>query len=360
MRYGTDLLSQVDILRRTKEATILAIESSCDDTSAAVVKNGRQELALRISSQIDTHVEYGGVVPEIASRMHTEAICSQISSVLKDASIEPAQIDAVAVTAGPGLVGSLLVGVSYAKAYAYVLNKPLIAVHHIEGHISANYLDHPELVPPYLCLVVSGGHTMMIEVLDYGRYRVLGTTRDDAAGEAFDKGARALGLPYPGGKYIDQLAADGSTDSFVFPNAYVRGSMYDFSFSGIKTSLVQMIHKNASRDSQWIELHLKDLAASYQSAIVRSLVEVASRAIEKTGYRTLAIAGGVAANRCLREELNASAAALGATIFMPTVIHCTDNASMIGAAAYYRLLNGNVSGLDLNAVPSLPIDGDFK
>ena len=355
MNYDALVREKAEALKTKEKVNILAFESSCDETSVSVVESGRIVRSLRIASQIDTHVEYGGVVPEIASRMHVEAISELTDLALQDAGMTYDDIDALAVTAGPGLVGALLVGVSFAKSMAYVLKKPLIGVHHIEGHISAIYLDHPELKPPFLSLVISGGHTQLVEVLGYGMYRALGSTRDDAAGEAFDKGARVLGLPYPGGKHMDLLAKEGREDAFTFPQAKMKDSPMDFSFSGLKTSLIQMVHQKNQKEPAWLEANKADLAASYQHAIVKVLKEHAVLAMEQLGYQTLALAGGVAANSCLRREMEQAMRSLGRQMICPSLIHCTDNAAMIGAAAYYRLMKGEVAPLSLNATPSLPL-----
>jgi N6-L-threonylcarbamoyladenine synthase len=355
MSGSGSISEQVNALRAKGAARILAFETSCDETSVAVVDSGRTVRALQIASQIDTHVEYGGVVPEIASRMHVEAIGPLTDLALEQAGISLEQVDAVAVTRGPGLVGALLVGVSYAKSLAYGLNRPLIGVHHIEGHISANYLDHPELRPPFLCLIVSGGHTQLVEVADYGVYRLVASTRDDAAGEAFDKGARVLGLPYPGGKHMDALAGRGDSRAFSFPRAKMADSPLDFSFSGLKTSLIQLVQRESRKDPQWLEENRADLAASFQAAIVQVLVDHAREAMEQLGYETLALAGGVAANSCLRRRMEQAMTGMERKMVCPKLIHCTDNGAMIGSAAFYRLMKGEFAPLSLNAVPSLPL-----
>ena len=357
MSGPVSISDQVKALTQNGAARILAFESSCDETSVAVVDSGRKVTSLQIASQIDTHVEYGGVVPEIASRMHVEAIGPLTDRALVQAGTSLEGVDAIAVTQGPGLVGALLVGVSYAKSLAFGLNKPLIGVHHIEGHISANYLDHPDFKPPFLCLIVSGGHTQLVEVLDYGVYRQVASTRDDAAGEAFDKGARVLGLPYPGGKHMDGLAQEGDHHAFSFPRARMMDAPLDFSFSGLKTSLIQLVQRQSRQDAQWLKTHRADLAASFQAAIVEVLVDHASSAMENLGYETLALAGGVAANSCLRQRMDQAMKSRGRQMVCPQLIHCTDNAAMIGSAAFYRLMKGEFAPLSLNAMPSLPLMG---
>ena len=332
------------------DVKILAIESSCDETAASVVLNGRTVLSNVISSQIDIHTLYGGVVPEIASRKHTERINRVVRESLTQAGMKLSDVDAVAVTYGPGLVGALLVGVSFAKGLAYAAGKPLIAVHHIEGHISANYIDHPELEPPFPCLVVSGGHTHLVRVKDYGEYEVLGMSRDDAAGEAFDKVARAIGLGYPGGPKIDKVSDEGNPEAIDFPRAKVGDSEYDFSFSGLKSAVLNYLN---SAKMQGIEISQSDVAASFQKAVVDVLTEHAMLALDKNGDKKFAIAGGVASNRHLREAMEKECAKRDIVFYRPAPIYCTDNAAMIGAAAYYEYLKGEFAGPDLNAVPNL-------
>ncbi len=332
------------------DVKILAIESSCDETAASVVLNGRTVLSNVISSQIDIHTLYGGVVPEIASRKHTERINRVVRESLTQAGLKLSDVDAVAVTYGPGLVGALLVGVSFAKGLAYAAGKPLIAVHHIEGHISANYIDHPELEPPFPCLVVSGGHTHLVRVKDYGEYEVLGMSRDDAAGEAFDKVARAIGLGYPGGPKIDKVSDEGNPEAIDFPRAKVGDSEYDFSFSGLKSAVLNYLN---SAKMQGIEISQSDVAASFQKAVVDVLTEHAMLALDKNGDKKFAIAGGVASNRHLREAMEKECAKRNIVFYRPAPIYCTDNAAMIGAAAYYEYLKGEFAGPDLNAVPNL-------
>lgn len=335
-----------------EDIKILAIESSCDDTSAAVVLNGRTVLSNVISSQIDLHTLYGGVVPEIASRKHMEQINQVVEEALKEAKVSLEEITAVAVTYGPGLIGSLLVGVSAAKAIAYAANKPLVGVHHIEGHICANYIDHPELEPPFMCLVVSGGHTHLVRVEDYGVYTILGRTRDDAAGEAYDKVARAVGLGYPGGPKIDQLAKEGNAKAITFPRAKVDGNVYDFSFSGLKSAVLNYIN---GCEMKGVEINRADLVASFQASVVESLVTRAIAGTKESGLKTLAIAGGVASNTALRGALEEACKKEGFTFYRPAPILCTDNAAMIGTAGYYEYLAGSRSGWDLNAVANLPL-----
>lgn len=335
-----------------KDINILAIESSCDETAAAVVRNGRIVLSNIISSQIDLHTLYGGVVPEIASRKHMEKINQVIREALLAANMTFDDIDAIAVTYGPGLVGALLVGVSAAKAIAYALNKPLVGVHHIEGHISANYIDKPELEPPFGCLVVSGGHTHLVNVKDYGKYEILGKTRDDAAGEAFDKVARAVGLGYPGGPKIDKLAKEGNPNAFVFPRAKISDSEYDFSFSGLKSAVLNQIN---SYEMKNMELNKADLVASFQNAVVDVLVGHAMHAVDEFGFKKFAIAGGVASNSALRTAMKDACDKKGIPFYYPAPILCTDNAAMIGAAGYYEYISGTRSNWDLNAVPNLKL-----
>ncbi len=331
---------------------ILAIESSCDETAAAVVRDGREVLSNIISSQIDLHTIYGGVVPEIASRKHTEKINQVTEEALKTAGVAVNDIDAIAVTYGPGLVGALLVGVSFAKALAWAAGKPLIGVNHIEGHISANYIENRELEPPFVCLVVSGGHSHLVKVMDYGEYEVLGRTRDDAAGEAFDKVARAIGLGYPGGPKIDRVSNEGDPCAIEFPRAKVADSVYDFSFSGLKSAVLNYLNTCEMKGETVVQA---DVAASFQKAVVDVLTEHSMTAIRESGMKKFAIAGGVASNSHLRAALEQACVAEGVSFYRPSPILCTDNAAMIGAAGYYELMKGNVSGYDLNAVPALKL-----
>ncbi|MFG6384813.1 MAG: tRNA (adenosine(37)-N6)-threonylcarbamoyltransferase complex transferase subunit TsaD [Lachnospiraceae bacterium] len=337
---------------KQKGAIILAIESSCDETAAAVVKNGREILSNVISSQIALHTLYGGVVPEIASRKHIEKINQVIESALSDSGMTLEDMDAIAVTYGPGLVGALLVGVAEAKAIAYGARKPLIGVHHIEGHICANYIENRELEPPFLCLVVSGGHTHLVKVIDYGMYEILGRTRDDAAGEAFDKVARAIGLGYPGGPKIEKAAKEGNANAIVFPRAKVAENPYDFSFSGVKSAVLNYINGCHMKD---IAIVKEDIAASFQKAVTDVLIEHAIRAIDEFQINKFAIAGGVASNSVLRNGMKTACESKGVKFFYPSPIFCTDNAAMIGAAAYYEYLSGRIDGWDLNAVPNLKL-----
>lgn len=334
------------------DVLILAIESSCDETAAAVVKNGREVLSNVINTQIAIHTEYGGVVPEIASRKHIENINPVIRKALEDAGVTLDDIDAIGVTYGPGLVGALLVGVAEAKAIAFAKNKPLVGVHHIEGHISANYVENKELEPPFVALVVSGGHTHLVKVNDYGEYEIVGRTRDDAAGEAFDKVARAIGLGYPGGPKIDKLAKEGNPDAIEFPRAHVDDAPYDFSFSGIKSAVLNYIN---SANMQGKEINRADVAASFQKAVVDALVSRAVRLAKECGMDKLAIAGGVASNSALRAAIQEVCAKNNIGFYSPSPILCTDNAAMIGAAAYYEYIKGVRHGYDLNAVPNLKL-----
>ena len=334
------------------DVLILAIESSCDETAAAVVKNGREVLSNVINTQIAIHTEYGGVVPEIASRKHIENINPVMRKALEDAGVTLDDIDAVGVTYGPGLVGALLVGVAEAKAIAFAKNKPLVGVHHIEGHISANYVENKELEPPFVALVVSGGHTHLVKVNDYGEYEIVGRTRDDAAGEAFDKVARAIGLGYPGGPKIDKLAKEGNPDAIEFPRAHVDDAPYDFSFSGIKSAVLNYIN---SANMQGKEINRADVAASFQKAVVDALVSRAVRLAKECGMDKLAIAGGVASNSALRAAIQEECTKNNIRFYSPSPILCTDNAAMIGAAAYYEYIKGVRHGYDLNAVPNLKL-----
>lgn len=331
---------------------ILAIESSCDETAAAVVEDGRTVLSNVISSQIDIHTLYGGVVPEIASRKHTERINYVVEQALVEAKMKLADVDAVAVTYGPGLVGALLVGVAHAKALAYGAGKPLLGVHHIEGHISANYIENKELEPPFLCLVVSGGHTHLVRVLDYGAYEILGRTHDDAAGEAFDKVARAIGLGYPGGPKIDKLAKEGNPKAIVFPKGQIADSPYDFSFSGVKSAVLNYLNQAVMQGQ---EVNRADVAASFQQSVVEVLVEKTMAAVKHSGMKQLALAGGVASNSAIRAGMEEACKRAGVTLYRPSPIFCTDNAAMIGVAAYYEFQKGVWHGLDLNAVPNLQL-----
>ena len=335
-----------------KDILILAIESSCDETAASVVKNGREILSNVIFSQIELHKLYGGVVPEIASRKHIEKINQVIEEALAEANVTLDDLDAIGVTYGPGLVGALLVGVAEAKAIAYAKNLPLVGVHHIEGHISANYIENKELEPPFVCLVVSGGHTHLVCVKDYGKYEIIGRTRDDAAGEAFDKVARAIGLRYPGGPKIDKLSKEGNENAIPFPKAKVDGSPYDFSFSGLKSAVLNYINSCQMKGES---INEADIAASFQKAVIDVLVEHAMMAVKDFGNNKLAIAGGVASNSSLRTAMEKACKENGIEFYYPSPIYCTDNAAMIGVAAYYESLKGVEDAWDLNAVPNLKL-----
>lgn len=328
-----------------KDIICLAIESSCDETSVAIVKNGRDVLSNIIATQIDIHKKYGGVVPEIASRNHVENITYVVKEAIEKAEIKLEDVDIIGCTYGPGLVGALLVGLSTAKAMAYALNKPLVGVHHIEGHIAANYITHKDLTPPYLCLVVSGGHSHLVYVEDYTKFNVLGKTRDDAVGEAFDKVSRAVGLGYPGGPIIDKMAKEGKP-TYKLPRTHFEN--LDFSFSGVKTAVLNLINKEK-------DLNVNDLCASFEEAVTDVLVENVLRAVDELNVSKVAIAGGVSANSYLRDRMQKIGSMHNLKIYYPELILCTDNAAMIGAAAYYNFLAGKVSSLDLNAVPNLKI-----
>lgn len=331
---------------------ILAIESSCDETSAAVVLNGREILSNVIASQISTHEQYGGVVPEVASRIHIEAISGVVEEALLKANITLEKIDAIGVTYGPGLVGALLVGLQFAKGLVFASKKPLVGVNHIEGHICANYIQHKDLKPPFISLVVSGGHTFIVHVKDYGIYEVIGQTRDDAAGEAYDKVARALGLGYPGGPKIDKLAKEGNPKAITFPKANFHEETLDFSFSGVKSAVLNYLNKC---NMQNIEINKADVAASFQQAVVDVLKDNVLLTCKKKNIDTIAIAGGVASNSTLRETLINEAGKKGIKVLFPTPILCTDNAAMIGSAAYFNFINGKVNDLNLNAKPNLKL-----
>ena len=335
-----------------KDVLILAIETSCDETAASVVKNGRTILSNVISSQIALHTLYGGVVPEIASRKHIEKINQVIEQALADAGVTLDDLDAIGVTYGPGLVGALLVGVAEAKAIAYAKKLPLVGVHHIEGHVSANYIEHPDLEPPFLCLIVSGGHTHLVIVKDYGEFEILGRTRDDAAGEAFDKVARAIGLGYPGGPKIDKISKEGNPHAYEFPRAKITDNAYDFSFSGLKSSVLNQINMAEMKKEKIVPA---DIAASFQNAVVDTLLTHAMMAVKESGMNKLAIAGGVASNTAIRAAFEQKCKEENIEFYHPSPILCTDNAVMIGSAAYYEYINGKRDGWDLNAIPNLKL-----
>lgn len=335
-----------------KNIKILSIESSCDETSAAVVVNGRNVLSNIIASQIAIHTKFGGVVPEVASRKHIEAIAGVVDSAMKEAKLSFQEIDAIGVTYGPGLVGALLVGVQYAKGLSYATHKPLIAVNHIEGHISANFIQYKDLKPPFLCLVVSGGHTFIVYVKDYGEFEVMGQTRDDAAGEAFDKVARAIGLGYPGGPKIDKISKEGNENAIKFPRASFHDESLDFSFSGVKSSVLNYLNKMEMKGEQ---INKADVAASFQKAVVDVLVENTIKACRIKKVDKIAVAGGVASNSCLRKTLKEVGKINNITVLFPEPILCTDNAAMIGSAAYFDYIKGKRATLDFNAIPNLKL-----
>lgn len=332
---------------------VLGIESSCDETSVAVVEDGRKILSNVISSQIELHRKYGGVVPEIASRKHVELIIPVINSALEQSNVTLNDINIVGVTYGPGLVGALLVGVSVAKAIAYAKQLPIVNVNHIAGHIAANYLQYTNLEPPFICLVVSGGHTNILYVRDYCEFKTLGRTRDDAAGEAFDKVARSLGLEYPGGPAIDRISKEGDPNAIKFPRTMFNDGSLDFSFSGLKTAVLNYLNNSKLKN---VEYNINDVAASFQKAVVDVLVRNTLMAVQRSNVKTIAVAGGVAANSLLREQLQSEASAKGYDVFFPSIQLCTDNAAMIASAAYYEYQAGNTAGLDLNAVSNVRID----
>ena len=334
---------------------ILAVESSCDETAVAIVRDGREVLTDCIASQVDLHRIYGGVVPEIASRMHIEAIYGLADQALKKANLSRQDIDAIAVTYAPGLIGAVLVGVNFAKAAAMALNKPLIPVHHIRGHIAANYIAYPELKPPFLCLVVSGGHTMFVDVKDYTNMEILGTTLDDAAGECFDKVGRVLGMPYPGGAALDKAASQGDGSKYDLPRAKPGQNPYDMSFSGLKTATLNLIH-HAEQVGEQVDIN--GLCASFCGAVSDTLVPRAMMALQQTGYKKLAVAGGVAANSRIRADLTAEAAKVGAEVYLPPLALCGDNAAMIGSQAFYEYQAGNIADMSLNAYATKSILGE--
>ena len=338
--------------KKETDVLILGIESSCDETAAAVIRNGREVLSNIISSQIELHKLYGGVVPEIASRKHIEKINQVIEEALEKADCTLDDLDAIAVTYGPGLVGALLVGVAEAKAICFAKNIPLVGVHHIEGHVSANYIEHPDLEPPFLCLIVSGGHTHLVLVKEYGTYEIIGRTRDDAVGEAFDKVARSIGLGYPGGPKIDKLAKEGNPKAIRFPKAKIEDAPFDFSFSGVKSAVLNHINGCKMKGET---INEADIAASFQNAVVEVLVEKTMLAAQQYKMKTIAIAGGVASNSALRKAMKEACEKEGYSLSYPSPIYCTDNGAMIGVAGYYEFINGTRDGWDLNAVPNLKI-----
>ncbi len=352
MTYFSDMKEKAQSLVNKKDIIILGIETSCDETSAAVVIKGRKFLSHKIASQIELHKKYGGVVPEIASRKHVEVINPLIRETIEEADIALDSLDAIAVTYGPGLVGALLVGVSTAKALAYGLSIPLVGVHHIEGHISANYIEHPELTPPFLCLVASGGHSHLVWVEHYGKYQVLGQTLDDAAGEAYDKVARTLGLGYPGGPIIDKLAQKGDPHFVEFPRPNIKEPHYNFSFSGLKTAVINHLHTMKQRGQHY---RVEDIAASFQQAVVDLLVNKTMRAAMDKGTQKVVLAGGVAANSALKAHLEEETRRRGIKLYYPTPLLCTDNGAMIACAGHYKLMRGGISDLTLNAVPGLSL-----
>ena len=332
---------------------ILSIESSCDETAAAVVEDGREVLSSVIASQVEEHKLYGGVVPEIASRRHAEAIVPVVQSALDEAKLTMDDIDAVAVTHAPGLIGALLVGVNFAKGLSLATGKPLVPVHHLRSHIASNYISHKELKPPFMCLVVSGGHSHIVMVEDYTKMKVIGRTRDDAAGEAFDKAARTMNMSYPGGIEMDRVAELGNPDAFKFPTPVVRDAPYDFSFSGLKTCVINLIHNMEQRGE---EIPREDICASFRRAVVDLLVSKFMKAAEDFGVTKIVVAGGVSANSLLRKTLAEESEKRGFTFYKPDKSVCTDNAAMVGSQGYYEYLSGNIADLSLNAVATLPID----
>ncbi|NBI07317.1 tRNA (adenosine(37)-N6)-threonylcarbamoyltransferase complex transferase subunit TsaD [Senegalia massiliensis] len=335
-----------------KNVITLGVETSCDETSIAIVKNGREVLTNRISSQIDLHKKFGGVVPEVASRKHIETIDYILDDALNEAKLSLNDIDNIAVTYGPGLVGALLVGLSYAKALSFALDKPLIGVNHIEGHISANYIEYPDLKPPFVCLIVSGGHSHLVYIKDYGKYEILGRTRDDAAGEAFDKIARAMNLGYPGGPIIDDLAKKGNEDAIDFPRSYLEEDSFDFSFSGLKSAVLNYLNSMKQKGE---DIVVEDVCASFQNAVIEVLVDKTVKLANMKNSKIIAIAGGVASNSGLRELMKKKAGEYNIEVKYPSRLLCTDNAAMIASAGYYNYINNKYSDLSLNAVPNLKL-----
>lgn len=332
---------------------ILGIESSCDETAASVVEDGRTVLSNIVASQVEEHKIYGGVVPEIASRRHTEAISGVVRAALGDAGCTIRDIDAVAVTYAPGLIGALLVGVNFAKGLSYSSERPLVPVHHLRSHIASNYISHPDLKPPFLCLVVSGGHSHIIEVKDYTDFKIIGYTHDDAAGEAMDKAARAMGLPYPGGLNLDKAAANGDPKAFKLPHPRVDGAPYDFSFSGLKTAVLNIINSLKQKGE---EVNVPDLGASYINAVVDCLCDNTQKAAENLGYKKIVLAGGVSANSVLRRRMTELCQKKNWSLYYPELKYCGDNGAMVAAQGYYEFVGGNTASLDLNAVASLSIE----
>lgn len=332
---------------------ILAIESSCDETAAAVVEDGRKVLSNVVASQVEEHKIYGGVVPEIASRRHTEAISGVVSKALRDAECTLSDIDAIAVTYAPGLIGALLVGVNFAKGLSVSSGIPLVPVHHLRGHIASNYLTFPELKPPFLSLVVSGGHSHIVEVKDYTEFSVIGKTRDDAAGETLDKAARSMGIPYPGGLNLDKLCHGGDINAYRFPKPKVDGSVYDFSFSGLKTSVINLLHNMKQKGE---EPDVKNIGASFMNAVTGLLCDHTMKAAEEYGYKKIALAGGVSANSMLREKMEKACKERNIELFLPDKKYCGDNAAMIGSQGYYEFKSGNIADLNLNAFATMAID----
>ena len=336
---------------------ILAIESSCDETAAAVIENGREILSNVVSTQIEKHKIFGGVVPEIASRLHTENISWVVEKALGDANCTLQDVDAIAVTYAPGLIGALLVGVNYAKGLALASGKPLVPVHHLRSHIAANYITHKDLKPPFMCLVVSGGNTLLCKVNDYTDFEVIGRTRDDAAGEAMDKAARTLGLPYPGGVNLDKIAKNGDNTKYKFPKPRVDGSPLDFSFSGLKTSVINLVH-NAEQKGE--ELNPADVGASFINAVVNSLAENTEKAMELHNEKTLVLAGGVSANSVLRARMEKLAKEKGWDLYLPDLSLCGDNGAMVGAQGYFEFLKGTIAQMDLNGKATADIREEYK
>lgn len=332
---------------------ILGIESSCDETAASVVEDGRTVLSNVVASQVEEHKIYGGVVPEIASRRHAEAISGVVKTALSDAECELSDIDAIAVTYAPGLIGALLVGVNFAKGLSFASGKPLVPVHHLRSHIASNYISTPKLEPPFLCLVVSGGHSHIIEVKDYTDYKIIGCTHDDAAGEAMDKAARAMGLPYPGGLNLDRVAADGNPKAYKMPHPRVDGAPFDFSFSGLKTAALNTINQAKQKGE---EISVPDLGASYINAVCDCLIENTEKAAEMLGYKKIVLAGGVSANSVLRRRMTETCKKRGWDLYFPELKYCGDNGAMVASQGYFEFINGNIADLSLNAVASLPIE----